>query len=83
MTEVPLTGFFLGQKRSSVVTDGHPHTHSKKYPLHVICKSNTAITKINAKKQFVIFFFFFIIFIHERKKQSLSGNIIKLTFIFL
>ncbi len=30
------------------------HTHSKKYPLHVICEPNSAITKINAKKQFVI-----------------------------
>ncbi len=44
--------FFLGQKRSSVVDDGHPH--SEKYPLHVICKPNTVITKINAQKTFVI-----------------------------
>ncbi len=49
--------FFLGQKTSSVVADGH-----------AICKPNTVITKINAKKPFVIL----IIFIHERKSHCLG-----------
>ncbi len=34
-------GFFLGQKRSSVVADDHSYTHSKKYPPHMICEPNT------------------------------------------
>ncbi len=54
------------------------HTHCKKYPLHMICKPNTAISKINAKKEFVNF----LNYIYSWKKK-VSGNIINLAFIFL
>ncbi len=42
-----MSGLFLGQKSFSGVADAQ-YTHSEKYPLHVICEPNTAITKINA-----------------------------------
>ncbi len=58
---------FAGSKK---VFGGGWRSSTQKYPLHVSSEPNTAITKINAKKQIVIFFFLLLYLFMKEKTAT-------------